>query len=211
MEQKENTQIETAEELEAEQQHLAEVKEDEIRSNIISEYGFDEEDDKERIDKAVARELSHRKNLSTAIGQKRKYRDELKAFQKPETPPADAPKPNDDGEDLDAKVAQATQSALEKQALDNMEYPQEIKDAIKKVADINGTSVKEAVKDEYIASRIETWKKEQASEEAALNNTHEGGTRANEGGLIPPDVDMTTEEGRKEYEQWKKDQIAKGN
>ena len=123
MDQENNTPMESAEELEAEQQHLAEVKEDEIRSNIISEFGFDEEDDKDRIDKAVARELSHRKNLSTAIGQKRKYREELKSFQKPDQPQADAPKPNDDGEDLDEKVAKATQAALEKEALANMECP----------------------------------------------------------------------------------------
>lgn len=63
------------EELAAEKAGLQVVKEDEIRSNIIAEYGFDEVDDSERIEKLVAKEIDHQKKLSSAIGQKIKHRE----------------------------------------------------------------------------------------------------------------------------------------
>ena len=82
----------TPEELAAEAAALGEVKEDEVRKNVISEFGFDEVDDAERIDKLVAKEVSSRKELSVAIGQKIKYRDSL-AHEKKDPPP---PPPKED-------------------------------------------------------------------------------------------------------------------
>lgn len=67
----------SAEELAAEQAQLADVKEDEVRASIISEYGFNETDDAERIEKLTAKELEHRKKMSQAIGQKIKWRNEF--------------------------------------------------------------------------------------------------------------------------------------
>lgn len=80
------------EELAAEQVQLQEVKEEEVRASIISEYGFDETADSERIDKLTAKELEHRKKMSQAIGQKIKWRTE--ATKAKDTPP----QPKQDGE-----------------------------------------------------------------------------------------------------------------
>lgn len=80
------------EELAAEQVQLQEVKEEEVRASIISEYGFDETADSERIDKLTAKELEHRKKMSQAIGQKIKWRTE--ATKVKDTPP----QPKQDGE-----------------------------------------------------------------------------------------------------------------
>ncbi|MCH8294716.1 hypothetical protein IH992_26830, partial [Candidatus Poribacteria bacterium] len=65
------------EEAKAEQEALAEAKEEEVRTGIIEEYGFDEDTDKENIDKLVKSELDHRSKLSKAIGQKVKFRDQV--------------------------------------------------------------------------------------------------------------------------------------
>lgn len=66
----------SAEELALETEATQEVKEDEIRQSVITDYSFDETTDGERIDKLVAKEVENRKKLSQAIGQKRKYREE---------------------------------------------------------------------------------------------------------------------------------------
>ena len=74
--------IPTPEELAAEQAGLQVPKEEEIRTNVIAEFGFDEELDAEKIDKAVEKEMKHRKDISTAIGQKIKHRNEADELRK---------------------------------------------------------------------------------------------------------------------------------
>lgn len=208
--QNEDLKIESAEEIEAEKQHLSEVKEDELRKEIISAYGFDEEKDKDRITKAVERETKHRKALSATIGQKVRYRD---ALQKSQPKKPDAAPSKEDGKDLDERVNAGIAAALEQRDLDEMDYPDEIKNAIKQVAAYNKVSVRKAEKDPYIAAKIEAWKKEQGTDEAALSrNNKNGGTGSTTStDLTPPDVDLNTPEGRKEYDDWKAKMIREGN
>ena len=95
-----------------------------------------------------------------------------------------------------------------------MEYPDELKEVIKQVAKINKISVKKAVSDPYVASKIAEWQKEQGTEEAALSRNNKTGGKPStptDGDGKPPDVDMNTEEGRKEYQTWLDGEIAKGN
>lgn len=202
MDPEKNTQIESAEELEAEKQHLGEVKEDEVRDSVIKEFGFDPEADKERIDKLVAREMDHKKTVSTAIKQKIGYRTKFQESTK--TPPA---KP---AQEERPDVGSQIEAALEKDRLDSMEYPDDIKAVIKNVAKVNGISVRKAVADPYVQSRIETWKKDSGADEAAVNRTNKGGKGGSAGDDEIPDFDLTTEQGRKDWDKWKEDQIAAG-
>lgn len=198
----ENKQV-SAEELTQEQNALAEVKEDEVRENIISEYGFDSESDKERIDKLVQKELGHRKSLSAAIGQKIKHRTELETLKK--TPPkqeSQGVKPEDIDKLLDER--------LEKRDLDSMEYPDDIKNAIAQVAKIDGVGVKKAESNPYIKAKIDAWKKENGSNDAAISRNNNNGAKKESDSSLPPDVDLSTEEGRKEYDKWKAGMIKKG-
>lgn len=205
MEKEIDTQIETAEELEAEKTHLAEVKEDEIRQEIINEFNFDEDEDKDRITKAVDREIKNRKNLFSAIGQKRKYRDE---YNKLKDSPADKKGAQTENlEDLDTRL----DAALTKRELEALEYPDEIKNAIKRVIDIDKISIKKAKEDPYVSAKIEAWQKTQKAEDAALGRNNKSRTQhTSDDPTSPPDVDMNTEEGRKEYDDWKTDMIKKG-
>lgn len=210
---KENeTPMETAEEIAAEKEDLSEVKEDAIRENIIEEFGFDPEDDKdkERIDKAVKREVAHRGKLSKAVGQKIKYRDGYtKLAGDNPSKETDASKKDEEDDDLDAKL----DARLDARDLAEMEYPEEIKEVIKQVAAINKISVKKAVSDPYVAAKIEAWKKQEGTDEAALSNKDKQGGRSDSPtdiDLTPPDVDLTTEEGRKEYDEWKENLKKQG-
>jgi len=212
MENKSENEVESAEEMEAEQGHLEEVKEDEVRAEIISEYGFDEEDDKEKIDKAVSREMGHKKTLSTTIGQKIKYRDQVN--KPPKEADAESSKKEEEG-DLDSRVNSGVNKALEKRDLDEMDYPDEIKTAIKKVASTDGISIKKAAQDDFIVSKIDAWNVEQGNEEAAITRNNKGGkpskTTNSDSDTTPPDVDMDTKEGREEYDKWLDEEVKKGN
>jgi hypothetical protein len=198
MEKDEKTQNES-EELEAEQKHL----EEDIRKEIINEFGFDESEDEDRIAKAVEREMKHQKSIRSAIGQKIKYRSE---YEKLKTPKTDAGKSNDNPEDLDERVAKV----LEKRDLDSMEYPDELKKQIAQVAKINSISIKKAVADPYIASKIKAWEKEQGIDEASISRNNRAGKSNPNDEMTPPDVDFSTPEGRKEYDDWKNRMIKKG-
>ena len=50
---------------------------DEVRTQVIEEYGFDEDTQSERIDKEVTKQLDNQKNLSKAIEKKGAYRKQL--------------------------------------------------------------------------------------------------------------------------------------
>lgn len=74
--------MENEQEKAAEQAALVVAKEEEVRSKIITEFEFDEEADKTKIDKLVAKEMEHQTKLSSAIGQKIKHRKEADELRK---------------------------------------------------------------------------------------------------------------------------------
>lgn len=189
---------------------VVEVKEEELRASVITEYGFSETDDKERIDKAVARERKLIDERNGAIGQKIKHRTDFEEYKKSNPPKAEPPqekKPEEKGlskEDVDAQV----NSALDKSFLDDQGFPEDVRKVIENVAKLNGVSAKEAAKDPYAAAKIETWKKQKESDDAALSrkNRADGGGGAADPNEIP-DFDLSTEQGRKDYDAWKADAI----
>lgn len=205
MDPEKTTQIESAEELEAEKQHLGEVKEDEVRASLIEEFGFDEEVDKERIEKMVSREIDSRKKLSSAIGQKIKYRTE---YSKLKTNPskADNSSAKYDEKDLDKRVNEK----FEQRDLESMDYPDDIKKSIARIAKLEEISVRKAVSDPYVVAKIESWKKTKEAEDAALGRNNRGGSKSSADIDNPPDVDMATEAGRAEYDKWRADMIKAG-
>lgn len=196
----------TPEELAAEQAALAESKEVEIREKIVAEFGFDEVDDFERIDKLVAKELSHREKLSSAIGQKIKHRAEADELRKKVI--------NTSGQvnKIDAdEVEKVVQGSLEKRDLDSLDYPTELKNEIKRIAQAQNVSIKQAARDPYIVFKIGEHEKTQRAEEAAISRTNKSSGKKTFSFENPPEVDMATEEGRKEWEAWKLEMTKQGN
>jgi hypothetical protein len=198
-------------ELNAEAEALQVSKEDEIRASVINEYGFDEVDDAERIDKLVSKELKSKQMLSEAIGQKIKYREQA---QKGTLPPAPAVAPKTPEVNLD-KVQELMKQTLEQRDLESLELPDDIKADIQKVAKTQGISVKQAQKDPYIQFKLGEYEKTQKAEEAAITR------KPNASGKIsvsldedPPDLDTSSpeafEKSSKKLEEWKSAMKAKG-
>lgn len=182
----------------AELEALKEVKEEEVRTKVIEEFGFDPDVDAERIDKVVAKEIENSKKLSAAIGQKIKHRSEAEELRKKVPAPSSEPaKPA--LEDVDALV----NKKLEQRDLDALDYPEDIKKEIKRIAEISSTSVKQAARDPYIVSKITDWEKAQKAEEATVSRTNRTGSKKSYSLDAPPDVDMSTPEGRAEWDEYK--------
>lgn len=133
-----------ADELAAEQAATILPKEEEIRAEIITEFGFDEETDKERIEKAVKREMDSREKLSKAIGQKRTWREQ--ATKKPDAKPVDTTieKKEDD------------LSSTDLYALMGAQVPQEDVPEVRKAAKLLGVSIPDALKDDMVKGILAT-------------------------------------------------------
>lgn len=111
---------------------------EEIRTEIITEFGFDEEADKERIEKAVEKDYGQRLKTSKAIGAKIAAREAL----------AKAPKPQvlEDKKDLSSKDLYALMQAS---------VPEEDVEEVTKAAKVLGVSIAEALKDSVTKTILE--------------------------------------------------------
>ena len=199
MENIQNQNVPTAEELEQEQIALHLPKEEEVRASVISEFGFDEELDTDKIDKAVAKEMAHKTDIVKVVGQKIKYRD-LANKPKETTPPAPQVKidPDEIGKVVDGKLKET----LEQRDLDALDYSDELKSEIKRIAQIAG-SVKQALKDPYIVFKIESYEKEEKVKEATISRTHKSGSSKEFDVNNPPPFDPADIAGSdKAMEEW---------
>ena len=173
-----------------------EAKVEEVRESVIAEYGFDEVDDSERIDKLVAEKLEHRKVLSQAIGQKVKYRTALQASATP--PPKETPKANPT-ENLDEEF----NKRFEQRDLESLDYPDDLKTEVQKLAKVQGISVKKAALDPYIQFKKQEYDKAQKADEAAISRTHKStGGKVAFSTSEPPEVDMASDDGRKKWDEY---------
>ena len=196
----------TPEEQIAEKEILADTKEDEVRTKIITDLGLSEDDNAELIEKLTAREIEQRKKLSTAVRQKISWREQAKGASSGKK---DAPKKDSNVFDPDAIRKEAESAALrtlEQRDLDEMEYSDEVKAEIKKIATLNNVSVRKAAQDPYIKHVIAEAEKKAAIDEAASNGSKRGKTGVKidvSKPLDPKDFDLHTEEGRKAWDEAK--------
>lgn len=206
----EETKVEapTAEEVAADTEAQKVAKEEEVRAELVTELGLDEVEDEEKITKLVAREMKNREKLSKAIGQKVHYRTlasgKVVAEKEPEvktTPAADVEK----------TATGAVTKALAERDLEEMDLPEDITKEIRRIAEIQGVTVKKAAKDPYIVSRIEAAKSAAETEEASISRKNKTGGKKSWSIDSPPDVDMSTPEGRKEWADYKAEMAKQGN
>lgn len=202
-----NQDVVTQDELNAESEALADSKEDEIRTTLAEELGLSEDEDSEKLDKLVAREIEHRKTLSTAVRQKIDWRTKAQGDGKGKPAPKKEKIDLSDPEAIRKEAEAAAEAKLEERDLSEMEYSDKVKEQIKKVAKLNGTSVRVAAKDPYIQSMVAEEAKQAAIDEAADNGSKnkKGSVKLDTSKpLNPADYDMSTEEGRKSWEDAKK-------
>lgn len=194
----------TDEEIQEEAEAQAEVEEDEIREKIATDLGIEDDDqNKDLLDKLVARETDHRTKLSKAVGQKIKYR-ELAGGKKPAN--QKPPKQTDQTDPVEA-ARQAAREEYDREYLEEKTYSDKVKDEIRKIAKIQNVSVRKAEQDPYIKHLIDEETRQQSVDDAAKN-----GRKTSKSGTVidvskPLDVsqfDLSTEEGRAEWEEAKK-------
>ena len=189
----------TPEEATLEQEALSEVKEDELREKLAGELGI--EADNPLLDTLVQREIKQREMLSTAIGQKIKYRTIAKDGKPPKK---EEPKPEDNKRPLTAEeIEEKVRTQFEERDLGEMEVSDDIKAQIKSLARVKNISVRQAAKDPYIVHLVETEKAEQKSDDATITRTPKGAKVVFDKAK-PPKVDMSTAEGRKTWEDYTK-------
>lgn len=199
------------EELQDEQEALAEVEDGDLRSNVIESLGLEENDDNsELINKVVEHEKANREKLSKAIGQKIDWREKAKQSN---TQPEKQSGEEKDSQPLDVEAIRKETEATVRQQLDDefleeSDYSDKLKEEMRKVAKINGTSVRAVVKDSYIQHLVEGEQSEQRAAEAANNGTGERRSGTDAGSEMPDKFNdpafMSSEEGQKEYSEWEK-------
>lgn len=204
----ENNTTPTPEELQEEQGALAEVKDDELRSEIATSLGLEDNDEnKELIDKVFSREKTSRGKLSKAIGQKIDWRKKASGTNpNPPAPKTETAKPLS-AEEISKQTEAATRKTLDEEYLEESDYSEAIKDIIRQEAARTGVSARKAAKSEFVVFKIGQEKSAKAADEAAKNGSHRGKTASTvdtSKPLNPSDYDMSTEDGRKAWRDARK-------
>jgi hypothetical protein len=197
-------------ELELEQSAAQQFNKDEVRASIIAEFGFDEVTDGDKVDRLVQKAEEGHQRLSKAIGQKIKWRNEASKPKEPVTPPPPPETKSFSPEDVEKTV----DARLQQRDLDEMEYPDEIKTEIKRIAQITQVSIKAAARDPYIASKISDYKKTQDADDGAITRKNRSHSSKEYSIDNPPELDMSSPEAFKksneEYDKWFSDMKKKG-
>lgn len=188
------------EEIQEETEAQKQLEEDEIREAVVADLGIEDNDEnKDLIDKLVARETGHRTKLSKAVGQKIKYREQL-GGKKPA--PGDKSKKT---EQVDP--AKLVEEKFMQRDLDEMDHSDKVKDQIKKIAQLNDISIRKAEQDPYIQHMIAEEARQKSVNDAAKNGKKNSKTGTVIDVSKPLDVsqfDLSTPEGRAEWEDAKR-------
>lgn len=176
---------------------------DEIRAKVIADYGLDEVENEDLVKKLVADKLEDQKRLSTAIGQKIKYRTKLTT-----KPADDGGKPKEEKPTPQSQetpdVTKIVQEQLDQRDLDSLELSPELKKEVKNYAKLNNISIKDATKSPYIAFLKKQEDDKNAIEEAAISEKQrKTPTTKDFSKMNPSDFDLSTKEGREEWDKYK--------
>ena len=184
-----------------------------VREDLVTTLGLDDEFDNELLDKLVEREQGLRKGHSELQGNYKKVRDTYKTLKEdPRLTGQEIPKDFDPAK-FSAEQEQKVAEKFNEEYLEETGYSDELKDEIREWSKFKSVSARSATKAPHIAVAIEKLQKEQRIQEASKNGSGQQGTSSNDsgGGKAPmPDkfTDpkfMATVKGQKEYDEWTKD------
>ena len=197
---KENNLDQSPEELKAEEEIIKnEVTDDQLKAKVVEEFGLNPETDNEMIEKLVEKEKTHHKKLSDTIRQKISWRAK-----------ATSNKPSDekskDGTLKEEDIAKLVDQRIAERELGALELPDDLKAEIKDLAKLKNITVAEASKLPYIQNRIEEVKTEERIKSGTPKRTNANGKTVlidASKPLNPDDYDLSTEEGRKSWNEAK--------
>lgn len=138
---------------------------DELRAAVITEFGFDETEDEERITKLVDQQFDQRTKLSQAVGAKIKHRNDANELRTkvaveptPVTPVVPPKPPEEKKDDL---------TPTDLYALMQAQVPQEDVDVVKSAAKALGISITDALKDDIVKGKLSQLKAHRDTANAA--------------------------------------------
>jgi len=191
-------------EIQQEQELLKETPVDEIKSHVIEKFGLDEEVDSELIEKLVENETEHRKVNSTAIRQKINWREKALKPKEEEKPQPEKVEAKKEEKDIDSLVSSKVQETLEQRDLDALDISDNLKNELKTYAKAASLTIKQAQKSNYFKFLSEQEEQNKKVEEASIGGSRKSPTKTDFSSMNPTDFDLTTEEGQKGYEEYKK-------
>jgi len=179
---------------------------------------LDSQNETEGTEKTNEEEVADTESEETEGESKPKYTDnEKKLYARMKTAEADAklakdqlaksktsekPAPVGDIDKLlDAK--------LEKRELESLDLSDELKKEIQAYAKVQGVSIRKALTSEYVTFLKEKEEKKQRAEDASLGSNRKGTTKKDYSEMKVTDFDMTTPEGRKEFDAYRADMRKK--
>jgi len=207
-EENQNNLVVTPEEQKAEQEAMAEVKEDELKQQLAEDMGIDPDIEDELLDKIVSREKASRERLSSAIKQKINWREraESKLAKQKLVDGGETPKEGDAKKEEVTDVDERFRTLMEERDLKELNLSEEVESKVKILAQLEGISVREAVKDPYIVSMQEGFDKEERIKKSIPKRSNKGsyasGIDASKP-LDPANFDFNSEEGIKAWNEAK--------
>jgi len=200
----ENSKIEslTPEAIQAEKEQLKETPEAEVRASLIEKYGLDEDTQYDLIDSLVQDKLEDKKALSTVIGQKINWREKAQAVseKKPEVIPQVQSLVNLSEDEIMKKV----EERLNQKELESLDLSDELKQEVQNYAKIRGVSLKEALKSPFIQFQKKEVEDNAKNDGASISSSHKTMAKRDFSEAKADDFDLTTEQGNKDFNEFKK-------
>ena len=193
-------------------QEEVETSDEELEEGFDSEEEPEvEEEDLEEIEAEEDKDKLlqiYKKKLATAIKQKVRWREKALSSKKEEKKPEETPQKEVNPDEIDKMI----EAKLQQKELDALDVSDKVKEEIQKHLKA-GTfkSVKEAKNSPYVQFLIqqEQQKEKEASASVSPSETAKGGAELDFSEMSPADFDLTKEEDRKrfaEYKAWLKKQ-----
>jgi len=193
-------------EIQQEDEFLKETPAEEVRKSIIEKHNLDEDVDSELIEKLATEATELRKQLATAIKQKRSWRE--KATAKIELKPAEVkPQPSPELKPKESEIETITdkkvREILDEEKLNVVDLSDEIKKEIKSYAKTAGITIQEALKSDFFEFKKQKYDAAKKADDASIGGRRGSPSRQEFDILNPPKVDMSTKEGQETWEAFK--------
>jgi len=180
----------------ADEEEIKETEEDEVRQQIIEKYGLDEIEQPDLIDQLVEEHMEIKKKLGTAIKQKRKWREEAQKKVSSKEEKSEEKSPSD--------IERLIDERFDQRELDISDLSDELKKEVQAYAKVQGIRIKDALNSEYIGFLKGKEEQEKKEEEASTSFKRKSQAGRDYSKMSPKDFDLTTEEGQKGFEEYKK-------
>jgi len=178
------------------EEDLKEKGEDEIRQQVIEKYGLDELENPDLIDQLVEDKIENKKKLSTAIKQKRKWREEAQKRVSPTEEKIEKKSPSD--------IERLIDERFDQRELEASDLSDELKKEVQVYAKARGIRIKDALNSDYVGFLKEKEEQKKKEEEASTSFKRKSQAGRDFSKMSPKDFDLNTEEGQKEFEEYKK-------